>query len=48
MIESWMSNGQVDVYPLSWCIDVKQCYKAVAYFCVNEGAKPDGVDRVPG
>jgi hypothetical protein len=35
-----LSNGQVDEYPLSWCIDVEQCYKAIAYFCVNGGAKP--------
>jgi hypothetical protein len=42
-----LSNGQVDEYPLSWCIDVEQCYKAIAYFCVNEGAKPAWVDWVP-
>ena len=42
-----LSNGQVDEYPLSWCIDVEQCYKAIAYFCVNEGAKPAWVDWIP-
>ena len=38
-----LSNGQLDEYPLAWCIDVEQCYKAIAYFCVNEGAKPKWV-----
>jgi hypothetical protein len=41
-----LSNGQVDEYPLSWCIEVEQCYKAIAYFCVNEGAKPAWVDWI--
>jgi hypothetical protein len=38
-----LANGQVDEYPLSWCIEVEQCYKAVSYFFVNEGAKPEWV-----
>lgn len=38
-----LSNGQVDEYPLSWCIDVEQCYKAIAYFYVNDGAKPEWI-----
>ena len=38
-----LSNGQEDEYPLSWCIDVEQCYKALAYFFVNHGGKPDWV-----
>jgi hypothetical protein len=38
-----LSNGQVDSYPLSWCIDLEQCYKAISYFCVNTGAKPGWV-----
>lgn len=38
-----LANGQVDEYPLAWCIDVEQCYKALAYFFVNEGAQPDWV-----
>jgi hypothetical protein len=42
-----LSNGQLDEYPLSWCIDVEQCYKAIAYFCVNEGARPKWVPWVP-
>jgi hypothetical protein len=43
-----LSNGQVDQYPSSWCLDVEQCYKAVAYFCVNQGAAPDWVTWVEG
>lgn len=35
-----LGNGQVDEYPLAWCIEVGQCYKAIAYFHVNDGAKP--------
>jgi hypothetical protein len=41
-----LSNGQEDEYPLAWCIDVEQCYRAIAYFCVNEGAKPGWVDWI--
>lgn len=42
-----LSNGQLDEYPLAWCIDIEQCYQAIAYFCVNEGAKPKWVAWVP-
>ena len=38
-----LGNGQVDEYPLSFCIDVEQCYKVLAYFFVNEGGKPEWV-----
>jgi hypothetical protein len=38
-----LSNGQIDEYPLSRCIEVEQCYKALAYFFVNEGSKPEWV-----
>jgi len=38
-----LSNDQVDEYPLSWCIDIEQCYKAMAYFFVNNGAMPSWV-----
>jgi hypothetical protein len=34
-----LANGQLDEYPLSWCIDIEQCYKAIAYFYVNHGAR---------
>ncbi len=40
-VESYeFANGQIDEYPLAWCIDVEECYKALAYFFVNEGAQP--------
>ena len=39
-----LSNGQVDEYPLSWCVNLEQCYKAIAYFFVNNGARYDFVD----
>lgn len=35
-----LSNGQVDEYPKSWCIEVEKCYKAISYFFVNEGNRP--------
>jgi hypothetical protein len=38
------SNGQIDEYPLSWCIELEQCYMAIAYFFVNDGARYDHVD----
>ncbi len=34
-----LANGQVDEYPLSACIDIEDCYKAIAYFFVNDGAQ---------
>jgi hypothetical protein len=38
-----LSNGQVDEYPVSWCIELEQCYKAVSYFFVNGGEIPSWV-----
>ena len=38
-----LASGQVDEHPLSWCIDLEQCYKAIAYFFVNDGARPEFV-----
>lgn len=38
-----LSNGQVDEYPLSWCVEVEQCYKAISYFYVNDGAIPNWI-----
>jgi hypothetical protein len=38
-----LANGQVDEYPLSWCIDLQRCYQALMYFFVNSGAQPDWV-----
>jgi len=39
-----LSNGQTDEYPLAWCIEIEQCYKAMAYFFVNEGERPGWVN----
>ena len=36
-----LSNGQIDELPLSWCIDLEQCFRAIAYFFVNDGARYD-------
>jgi hypothetical protein len=38
-----LSNGQVDEYPLAWCINVEQCYKAISFFYVSDGTKPDWI-----
>src|SRR5437762_3798151 len=27
-----LSNGEINECPLSWCIELEECYKAVAYF----------------
>ncbi len=35
-----LANGQMDEFPLSWCIDREQCYQAIAHFCENEGDMP--------
>ena len=39
----WLANGQVDEYPLSYCIDVDQCLEAIAYFHVKGGARAPGI-----
>jgi hypothetical protein len=36
-----LANGEVNELPLSWCIDLEECYKAIAYFFVNDGARYD-------
>jgi immunity protein Imm1 of predicted polymorphic toxin system len=35
-----LANGQVDEFPLAWCIDRELCYKAITHFCANEGEMP--------
>jgi hypothetical protein len=39
-----LANGEVNEIPLSRCVDLEQCYKAIAYFFVNDGARYDFVD----
>jgi hypothetical protein len=36
-----LSNGQMDEYPRSWCSPLEECYKALAYFFVNDGMRPE-------
>ncbi len=39
-----LGNGQMGECPLSWCIEVEQCYKAIAYFYVNQGSAPAWIE----
>jgi hypothetical protein len=39
-VQFQLCNGQVDEYPAAWCVGVEGCYKALAYFFVNEGLRP--------
>ncbi len=41
--EYTLGNGQADEYPLAWCINVEQCYKAISFFFVNDGEKPSWI-----
>ncbi|TAK73211.1 MAG: hypothetical protein EPO12_22745 [Aquabacterium sp.] len=41
LIEYELSNGQLDEYPAAWCIPIEQCYRAVNYFFVNKGRRPE-------
>jgi hypothetical protein len=34
-----LANGQVDEYPLAWCLGPEFAYKGLAYFFVNAGEK---------
>lgn len=34
-----LSNGQTDEYPLSWCVNLAECYRALAHFFANEGER---------
>lgn len=35
-----LDNGQLDSYPLAWCIDIGECLAALAFFHANAGARP--------
>lgn len=39
-----LDNGQVDGYPLAWCIDLEACFTAISFFHGNGGARPEHVD----
>ena len=36
-----LSNGQTDEYPAAWCVPIEDCYKALTYFFVNHGLRPE-------
>ena len=38
-----LSNGQVDVYPEAWCVEVEQCERAFLAFFRTGGARPAGI-----
>jgi len=42
-VQYTLGNGQVDEYPRSWCIPTEQCFQALMYFFVNDGARPEGI-----
>lgn len=39
----WLANGQVDVYPAAWCIDVALCHRAMAAFFASRGGLPGAI-----
>ena len=43
----WLGNGQVDVYPAAWCVDVVLCHRAMAAFFTSGGARPAAVEWQP-
>jgi hypothetical protein len=45
-IDFLLANGQIDVYPLIWCIDKEYAYKGLAYFFVNSGEKSPYINWV--
>lgn len=38
-----LSNGQVDMYPEAWCVDVDLCQRAFVAFFKTGGARPAGI-----
>lgn len=38
-----LANGQIDEYPLSRCVGIEECFKAIFYFYANDGARYDFV-----
>ena len=42
--EFTLSNGQVDEYPIAWCIELETALKALSYFGINEGKRPDFIE----
>ena len=42
-VEYTLANGQIDEHPAFWSIEIEQCYKAIAYFYVNDGLQPEWI-----
>lgn len=42
-----LDNGQVDGYPLAWCIDIEACFAAMDFFHRNGGARPEHIGWQP-
>lgn len=43
-VEFQLTNGQVDQYPLAWCLPRTRCYAAVLRFFLEGGCRlPDGI-----
>ena len=38
-----LANGQVDEYPLSWCLEIEECFQAIAHFLMHNGTKADWI-----
>jgi hypothetical protein len=38
-----LSNGQVDEYPISWCVPVAQCFEALAFFFSSAGQRTESI-----
>lgn len=38
-----LSNGQIDEYPLSWCVPLPQAWQAIEQFFVDGGARPQAI-----
>ena len=36
-----LGNGEVNEFPVAWCIDIGNCYQAMTHFLANRGAMPD-------
>jgi hypothetical protein len=47
-IKYFLSNGQEDSYPESWCVSLEDCQKAITYFYVNDGLRPDWISWQEG
>ncbi|OBV38419.1 Imm1 family immunity protein [Janthinobacterium psychrotolerans] len=43
----WLANGQVDVYPAAWCVELALCHRAMAAFFTTGGARPAAVEWQP-